>query len=273
MKRLLMAGACLLASCQDEKVQLAFNTTDSSAQQYLLDSQLKVIVGEDSGGEGGMSAMGSRVQALIHSGLVVSYDDGSGRFLMQADSVRYSSDQRSVEECRHVERYLAMQDFQFKMARDGQMKEVKMAEYVPDLERTDIDLRRLLIKIQPVLPGTPVGLGSTWERQHLLTEAGGKQSFVYKWFRVEDIFQRDGSTYAKMQMNIKYRVEEGDTSLHEKDGGFVLGSGSVLFNVTQGKIEEGMLEINGKLKSLQDTPADSSPDMRVRQTISLRRAS
>lgn len=272
MKHFLWAAALVFAACQKNEVRLAFNTSDSTARQYLLDSQLKVIVGEDSNA-GPMEAMSSRVQARIHSGLVVAYDDGSGRFLMQADSVRYNSDQRSVEECRHIERYLALQEFQFKMGRDGQMKEVKMAEFVPDLEQTDIDLRRLLLKIQPVLPGTPVALGTTWERQHMVAEADGRQSFVYKWFRIEDIFTRDGTTFAKMQMNIKYRVEEGDSTLRTQDDGFVLGSGSVLFNVTSGQIEEGMLEINGKLKALQDAPTDTSPNMRVRQVISLRRAS
>lgn len=165
-----------------------------------------------------------------------------------------------------------MQEFQFKMGRDGQMKEVKMAEFVPDMESTDIDLRRLLLKIQPVLPGTPVALGATWERQHALTEADGRQTFVYKWFRVEDIFERDGDTFAKLQMNIKYRVEDGDSTLVQKDD-FVLGSGTVLFNVTKGQIEEGMLEINGKLNVLQDASATAAPDMRVRQVISVRRAS
>lgn len=271
MKRFLLAGVFALAACQKHEVQLVFNTSDSSGMQFLLDSQLKVIVGEDTN-SGTMESMSSRVQARIHSGLVVSYDDGSGRFLMQADSVRYSSDQRSVEECRHIERYLTLQEFQFKMGRDGQMKEVKMAEFVPDMESTDIDLRRLLLKIQPVLPGTPVALGATWERQHALTEADGRQSFVYKWFRVEDIFERDGDTFAKLQMNIKYRVEDGDSTLVQKDD-FVLGSGTVLFNVTKGQIEEGMLEINGKLNVLQDASATAAPDMRVRQVISVRRAS
>ena len=272
MKRLLMAGVLGLGACGQQEVRLAFNTSDSSGQQFLLDSQLKVIVGEDTNVRS-MEAMGSRIQARIHSGLVVSYDDGSGRFLLQADSVRYSSDQRSVEECRHIERYMSLQEFQFKMGKDGLMQEVKKAEYVPDLERTDVDLRRLLLKIQPVLPGSPVSLGSTWERQHLLTEADGRQAFVYKWFRVEDIFERSGETFARMQMNVKYRVEDGDSTLRSTEDAFVLGSGTVLFNVTRGQIEEGMLEINGKLKALQQGVADSAPDMRVRQVISMRRAS
>ncbi len=274
MRTCVVCAAMLLGSCETHEVRLAFNTKDSTAQKYLLDSQLKVIVGGDSNA-GPMEAMNSRVQARIHSGLVVSYDDGTGRFLLQADSVRYNSDQRSVEECRHIERSLALQDYQYKMGRDGQMKEVTMAGFVPDVEQTDIDLRRLILKIQPVLPGTPVKLGTTWERQHVLAEAGGRQSFVYKWFRVEDIFERDGNTFAKMQMNVKYRMDESDDSLgiSQGDDGFVLGSGSVLFNVTSGHIEEGMLEIDGHLKTLQAAPGDSSPNMRVRQIISLRRDS
>lgn len=265
----LTAGLC---SCERQEVNLVFNTQNVTETRYKLDSQLKVIVGEDSN-SGPMESMNTRLQATISSGLVVAYDDGSGRFLMQADSVRYNSDQRSVEECRHIERSLALQEFQFKMARDGQMKDVKMAEFIPDLDKTDLDLRRLLVKIQPVLPGTPVVQGATWERQHAMDEDDGRQAFIYKWFRVEDIFERNGTIFAKMQMNVKYRIADLDSSLRQPSSEFVLGSGSVLFNVTQGQIEEGMLEINGKMKVYQDSTQDSAPDMRVRQVISLRRES
>lgn len=261
-----------LGGCQREQVHLAFNTKDSTGMRYILDSQLKVIVGEDSNSSP-MESMNSRIQATLSSGLLVAYDDGSGRYSMQADSVSYNSDQRSVEECRHIERYLTLQEFQFKMGQDGQMNEVKMAEFVPDLEQTDVNLRRLFVKIQPVLPKSPVALGATWERQHTLSESDGRQVFVYKWFRVEDIFQRDGMTYAKMQMNIKYQVAGLDSTQGVVGSDFVLGSGSILFNVSQGQVEEGMLELNGKLKHLQESVTDSSLDMLVRQVISLRRAS
>ena len=64
MRTCVVCAAMLLGSCETHEVRLAFNTKDSTAQKYLLDSQLKVIVGGDSNA-GPMEAMNSRVQARI----------------------------------------------------------------------------------------------------------------------------------------------------------------------------------------------------------------
>ena len=267
--------AFLLLSCQTDKIPLRFNTKGTTPVRYSLESQMKLILQGAAlqSDTGTPQALGSRLSAVVSSTPIVSYDDGTARFQLQADSVSYRSDQRSVEECAHIEKSLNMQDFQYKMGSNGEMQDLRMNEFVPDLERTDIDLRRLMLKIQPVLPGTPVSVGESWERQQVFTEGSGQQSFVYKWFQVEDVFERDGKTMAKLRMNIKYKLDDStSTSLRLKGNDFILGSGDVLFNVTDGVIDDGTLEINGSLNVLSAQKSDDTlPDMQVRQTIHLRR--
>lgn len=256
--------------CNRPEIQLAFNTRDTTSQRFALESQLKIIVSSDTIRE----AMNSQLQAILSSRHLVSYDDGSARYNFKADSVSYSSDQRSVEECRHIERYLSMQDFQFKMGPSGEIGDLRMTEFVPDLERTDIDIRKLLLKIQPVLPGFAVRTGTTWERQQLLEEDKGRQAFVYKWFRVDEVFEQDGKQFARLRMNIKYKLDETADSISQvplRSEDFILGSGVLLFNVSAGQIESASMEISGQLHVVVAPDGDSIPGMRVRQIIHLRR--
>jgi hypothetical protein len=109
-----------LVACNQQEVNLAFDTQNVTDQIYTLDATLRVLVDDDSTAESPES-MNSHLQVRLHSNLLTAYDDGTGRFMMKVDTVAYTSDNRSVEESRHIERYLGMQAFQFKMAQDGQM--------------------------------------------------------------------------------------------------------------------------------------------------------
>ena len=255
-------------ACDSGKVELIFDTKKTAPQHYRIESQMKLIIQSGATPE----AVSSTLKAQVTSTLVVAYDDGSARFQMLVDSVAYRSDQRSVEECLHMERYLSQQNFQFKMKSNGDMQDLRMDGYVPELESSDIDLRRLLLKIQPVLPGTPIAMGDTWERQQVLNDESGKQAFAYKWFQVEDVFFHDGKKLAKLRMNVKYRLDDS-TSVQEhlKADDFILGSGEVLFNVTDGLVNEVSLEISGYLNVLARVKNQTLPSMQVRQLIRMRR--
>lgn len=257
-----------LVGCKSDQVQIRFDTKGSAPQNFQLESQMKLILQSPTDTP---SALGSRLRVRFHSTPVVSYDDGSARFQVDADSVSYHSDQRSVEECLHIERSLSLQEFQYKMGANGAIQDVRMGQFVPDLERTDLDLRRLLLKIQPELPGSPVSMGDTWERQHALSEGAGQNAIVYKWFQVEDVFEHNQKRMVKLRMNLKYKLEASE-GRHFGSQDFVLGSGDVLFNITDGQIEEATLEITGILDILAPlVQTDSSSSMRVRQVIWLRR--
>ena len=280
MKRIaLLLSLFLLAACNEQKVTLAFNTQNSSGNVFAFDSKLRVLADDQNALPGKDSAknnlapeaMNARLSVILSSKLIDSYDDGTGRFLMNVDSVDYSSDNRSVEEFEHIEHYLKAQTFQFKMAPDGQMSSLKMEDLAAIPDAGDLDIRRNFIKIQPVLPSAPVRIGDTWERQQLVDGDSGKRLFVYKWFKIEDLIVRNGVRLAKIQMNVKYKPHDADDTGSLTSDDFVLGSGSILFNVDAGMIQEGTLEVDGKLCAVENKDAEVLPRLRVHQSLSIRR--
>lgn len=262
----------VFVACDDHKVTLSFNTQNPAPEDYELRSSLRVLVDSpaDSSNAQNPESMNADIRVRLHSELLSAYDDGSGRFLLRVDSANYTSDTRSVEESDHIERYLKTQAFQFKMAENGDMKSVSFDDFVALPDIGDVDIRKVFLKIQPVLPSSPIAVGESWERQQVISDDNGKQSIAYKWFKLEDIFMRDGVQLAKVQMNVRYKQRSEDDSQLLESSDFVLGSGSVIFDVKEGKIVEGELSIDGKVRLIEKQSGDTIPDLRVHQKISLR---
>ena len=94
---------------------------------------------------------------------------------------------------------------------------------------------------------------------------------VYKSFTLEDVMLHDGAKIAKIGMNLKYKEEADSTSdLHMESRGFIVGSGSILFDVSHGVVSSANLEINGDLNVKDVVAQDSIPNMHVIQKIKMR---
>lgn len=258
----------LLCACEGNDFVLAFNTENVPAQTYSLESSLNAILPMDSV-NGTPEAMNTRLFVRATNSLLTAYDNGTAKFEMKIDSVDYKSDKRSVEEFRSMERYMATEHFQFKMAKDGVVSEPVMEDSVM-LGTEALDLVRLFLKIQPMLPGKAVSLGETWERSVEIPGTSGN-TVVYKSFTLQDQYVHDGAQMAKIGMNIKYK-EAGDESsdLRMESNGFIVGSGVILFDMTHGVISSANMEITGDLK-VNDVVANTVvPDMHVIQKIKLK---
>lgn len=259
-------------ACEDRSVLLGFNTQNPTPEDYELKSSLQVLMNasEQNPADSGVS-MTAQLNLQVHSELLFAYDDGTGRFLLRVDSADYASDNRSVEETDHIERYLKTQSVQYKMSGDGEMGSVRFDEMVALPDVGDVDVRKFFLKVQPVLPASPVSVGDSWERQQMLTDDRGKTCVVYKWFKLEEIFERDGTTLARLKMNVRYRQNSEDDLQITESPDFILGTGTVLFDVLAGKVVEGELLVEGKLRIIEKQSGDTIPDMRIRQKLSLRR--
>ena len=269
---LFLALSSVFFACEDRSVQLGFNTQNPPPEDYDLKSSLQVLMnasGENSADSG--QSMTAHLDLRIHSELLSAYDDGTGRFLLRVDSADYASDNRSVEETDHIERYLRTQSVQYKMGGDGEMGAVQFDEMVALPDVGDVDIRKIFLKVQPVLPTTPVSVGDSWERQQMLTDDRGKTCVVYKWFKLEEIFERDGARLARLKMNVRYRQNSEDDLQIMESPDFILGTGTVLFDIFAGKVVEGELLVEGKLRVIEKRSGDTIPDLRVRQKLSLRR--
>ena len=268
---LLFSLLTVFVACEDKSISLGFDTQNPTPENYELKSSLHVLLDVPKNVPVEMQqSMSAKVEVLVHSELLAAYDDGTGRFMLRVDSANYSSDNRSVEETDHIQRYLKTQLVQYKMGSDGEMSSVRFDEMVALPDVGDIDIRRIFLKVQPVLPSSPLAVGDTWERQQMLTDDNNKQSVVYKWFKLEEVFDRDGVKIAKLRMNVRYKQNSEDDAQIMESPDFVLGSGTILFDIAAGKVVEGELDIEGKVRVIEKKDGDTIPDLRVRQKITLR---
>jgi hypothetical protein len=214
--------------------------------------------------------MQSHIKVRSTLNMLVPYDDGSARFEMKVDSVEYTSDKRSVDEFRNIEKLVSVQHIQFKQTSDGTISDPVVEDAEVKLGDDDIDLMKIFLKIQPVLPAKPVAIGESWER--MVTIPGtNSTTTVYKSFTLEDVMLHDGAQIAKIGMNLKYKEEPDSTSdLHMESRGFIVGSGSILFDVSHGAVASANLEINGDLNVKDVIAEDSIPNMHVIQKIKMR---
>ena len=258
-----------LCSCDNTSVSLAFNTQNAPVQKFTLEASLNVFAPEDSTHEAPES-METHLKAQSTLSQTVAFDNGSARFEMKIDTVDYKSDKRSVEEFRYIEKYLSSQHFQFKMMGDGSMSDPSVEDMALQPGTEELNLMKVFMKIQPVLPGSPVNLGDVWERT-VEIPGNGAMTTVYKAFKLEDVFVHDGVQMAKIGMNIKYK-EIPDTTANGRmeSKGFIVGSGSILFDITHGVVQSGNLEISGHIDVNDVIASQLLPNMHIIQKIKLR---
>ena len=258
-----------LCSCERNEINLAFNTQTATPQSYTLESTLNASLPGDSVNV--PESMRTHVSVRSTMSLLMSYDDGSGRFEMKIDSVSYNSDKRSVDEFRNIEKYLSIQNFQFKLDRDGIISNPTVENAMDVLSEDELNLIPLFLKAQPILPEKPVKLGESWERQMPIRGKGSSSTTVYKTFTLQDVYLQDGVRMAKIHMGMKYlELPDTTSNLQLKSSDYVIGDGIVLFDVTHGTISSAEMDILAKIDVFDLVAGDTLPSMNVNQKITLR---
>ena len=258
-----------LCSCERNEIHLAFNTQTATPQSYVLESTLNVSLPGDSNTV--PESMRTHVSVRSTMSLLMSYDDGSGRFEMKIDSVSYSSDKRSVDEFRNIEKYLSIQNFQFKLDRDGIISNPTIENVMDVLSEDELNLIPLFLKAQPILPEKSVKLGESWERQMPIRGKGSSSTTVYKTFTLQDVYLQDGVRIAKIHMGMKYlELPDTTSNLQLKSSDYVIGDGIVLFDVTHGTLSSAEMDILAKIDVFDLVAGDTLPSMNVNQKITLR---
>ncbi|SHK32510.1 hypothetical protein [Fibrobacter sp. UWEL] len=262
------AALFCLCSCDSDQYVLAFNTENAPVQTYHLESNLNSILPMDSTTTS-PEAMNTHLQVRASNSMLTSYDDGSAKFELKVDSVDYKSDKRTVEEFREMEKAVSTENFQYKMAKDGMISSAILEDSLT-LGSEALNLVRLFLKIQPILPGKAVAVGETWERPTEIPGRNGNTT-VYKTFTFQDYYIHDGVQMARVGMNLKYRETADSTSdVLMESNGFILGSGDILFDITHGVLVNASIELSGDLKMNDIVSGSIIPDMHVIQKIKLR---
>lgn len=258
-----------LCSCERNEIHLSFNTKTVSPQTFVLESTLNASIPGDSINE--PESMRTHVNVRSTMSLLMSYDDGSGRFEMKIDSVDYTSDKRSVDEFRNIEKYLSIQNFQFKLDHDGIITDPTIENAVDMPSEDDLNLIPLFLKAQPLLPEKPVKLGESWERQMPIFGKGNSSTTVYKTFTLQDVYLQDGVRMAKIHMGVKYlELPDTTSNLQLKSSDYVVGDGMVLFDVTHGIISSAEMNLVAVIDVRDLVAGDTLPSMNVNQKITLR---
>ena len=258
-----------LCSCERNEIHLSFNTQTVAPQSFILESTLNASFPGDSNSV--PESMRTHVSVRSTMSLLMSYDDGSGRFEMKIDSVDYSSDKRSVDEFRNIEKYLSIQNFQFKLNHDGIITDPTIENALDKPSEDELNLIPLFLKAQPLLPEKPVKLGESWERQMPIFGKGNSTTTVYKTFTLQDVFLQDGVRMAKIHMGMKYlELPDATSNLQLKSNDYVVGDGMVFFDVTHGTISSAEMNVVAVLDICDLVAGDTLPSMNVNQKIVLR---
>ena len=252
-----------LCSCERNEIHLSFNTQTVSPQTFVLESTLNASIPGDSVNE--PESMRTHVNVRSTMSLLMSYDDGSGRFEMKIDSVDYTSDKRSVDEFRNIEKYLSIQNFQFKLDHDGIITDPTIENALDMPSEDDLNLIPLFLKAQPLLPEKPVKLGESWERQMPIFGKGNSSTTVYKTFTLQDVYLQDGVRMAKIHMGVKYlELPDTTSNLQLKSSDYVVG------DVTHGIISSAEMNLVAVIDVCDLVAGDTLSSMNVNQKITLR---
>ena len=263
------AALIFLCSCDSNDVSLAFNTQNAPVQKYFLESSIDAMLPSDSGVTV-PEAMETHLKVQATLSELVSYDNGSGRFEMKIDSVEYKSDKRTVEDYLYIQKYLLTQHFQYKMAPDGSVSEPAVEDVALQPGTEELNLLKLFMKVQPILPGNPVKVGETWERPVEIPESN-KTTTVYKSFTLEEVYLHDGAQMAKINMTVKYKEQIDSTAnVQMESKNFIVGEGTLLFDNTHGVVSSVNLRFTGHVNVTDLAAGSVIPDMHVLQNIKLR---
>ena len=263
------AALIFLCSCDSNDVSLAFNTQNAPVQKYFLESSIDAMLPSDSGVTV-PEAMETHLKVQATLSELVAYDNGSGRFEMKIDSVEYKSDKRTVEDYLYIQKYLLTQHFQYKMAPDGSVSEPAVEDVALQPGTEELNLLKLFMKVQPILPGNPVKVGETWERPVEIPESN-KTTTVYKSFTLEEVYLHDGAQMAKINMTVKYKEQVDSTAnVQMESKNFIVGEGTLLFDNTHGVVSSVNLRFTGHVNVTDLAAGSVIPDMHVLQNIKLR---
>ncbi len=237
MRILLLAALIFLSSCNSPTEKLAFNLQSPHTKNYFLKTKLQLISDESA------SNFFSEAQLNFSKKLITHFDNNTSRFSIQIDSLDFRSNQYSIEECRHIEHYLESQKTEFKINEYGEIKDFEKNSAAQDMEVSGFNLANILLKIQPSLPKHATKVGDSWEKQLKIPTKSGKDNYLYKWFKVDKIYTNGDKKFAKIITTLKYKIEESALII-AKDN-FILGQGSIVFNIDDGDIEFGSFDISG----------------------------
>ncbi|MBN1128056.1 MAG: hypothetical protein JXA71_03675 [Chitinispirillaceae bacterium] len=203
-----IALCCLAASCyRSERVTLAIDFSQAHTWRYLFGVD---ISGSTRSGKSSRTFSSSLRTYL--AGEQAPHDKHAVRF--KTAQAMIQSDFLDDPERRHLERQCENVVLFFS-PREGAMFAIDTA-LPPLFTFGGWDLFRSFSRVIPVLPESPVTVGSSWERERTVpieTSAGNALGNLYQSFILDSVYMRDSSRCAAISWQFTYRIQPDSSGI------------------------------------------------------------
>jgi hypothetical protein len=244
----------LLASCSSRKVHLRFVFEKNQVLHYAfaLSSEAEVT---DSLKTGHYS---SSANLLLSQQINQVYENGDTRCIISVDSVGFQTDYLSEPEVNNIVELLKRTALALKISPYGDFLEMEGEEDLPQVEMEGMNLSRLLLKIQPVLPHSGIAIGSVWEREQQFPVRNSLNSgtlYLRKNFQLLELKNYKGRLCARISFKIVANIgmKESEKSFQAsapKGQSWVgKGNGILYFDMQKNCFLEGSAEMTTQMET------------------------
>ena len=118
------------------------------------------------------------------------------------------------------------------------------------------DLYRSFARVLPVLPESPVAVGSSWDRARsfpLETTFGNATGMLYQSFALDSVFSADSLKYASLSWRFTYRIQPDSTGVLDSLPLSGSGNGTAVVDLTGRRMitAHAVFEVPPKQKARQ----------------------
>ncbi|NLO23236.1 MAG: hypothetical protein GX116_02740 [Fibrobacter sp.] len=239
---ILLFSFFLVFACKNQSLPLVYNANNFANQSFSLETSLEVML-DDTLFMDSMKHQGLNTHFILNPLLVHLNDDESAHFLMNVD-LADSTLKQKTEEVTNNEQKASLLNFYLTLQKNALHGDaVTESDEIP-YSFHKIKVSKMFFNIYPTFLKEKMEVGDSWENQQAVIDENHMQSTVYKNYHLEDSFKRKGVLFAKIRMNIKYKKELVHLKNTNKWSDFSVGTGTLLFNVNEGIIEEAELQMN-----------------------------
>ncbi|MFW5813393.1 MAG: hypothetical protein ACOCXC_03610 [Fibrobacterota bacterium] len=192
-------GLIVLFGCQDrEKVSIEIDFSESGSWKYLLGADLYGTVALKDSQQTYSGSLRSFLQGLP--------DSGREEVAFCMEDVNLAADFLSETEKFDLQNRLGAMIISV-----SPQKGISLSD---SLEITRIpsgswDVIRSVARVVPVLPGSEMAVGGSWEREQqfpLELKQGNATGMLYQVYSLDSLFQKNGNRNAALSWNFTYRV-------------------------------------------------------------------
>lgn len=254
VKYLFCFSLLLLVGCSSRQVHLRFVFQKNEVLRYAFNMSMDANVSDSSLTQ----YYSSSAFILVSQRFNEVYENGDGRSTVTVDSIRLKTDYLSEPETNNILELLKRSPITLKLSPYGDFLEMEGEEDLPQVEIEGMNLSRLLLKIQPILPHSGIAIGSEWEREQQIPVRNSLNSgtlYLKKHFQLLGLEDYKGHLCAKISFvvlaNIGLKESEKSFQISTSKGQAWIGKGKGLlyFDMQKNRFFEGTADLTTQMET------------------------